>query len=588
MKRLFSIFLIFLFLLIACPCFAAKGPYTTYYITQTASGDGTGVDQSNYMSVATHNGKASDFFAGDDTLYLCGSITTGVTPKSPGTSGHQLIYDGACPSNPGSINVVTGVGIYGGTLSYHTLQNVTVTSNATSRAIHYTSGTGIIINNCTATGYQGLYLDDHTSPTINNNTFTGTSETVEISACHIRAKTSATVTNNTAHATGSKAYGMTLHGGTIAPLFTSSNNTSDGGEYSCRYMYVSGMSVVSTDDTCSNASSTGLFITGSSVTGAVLELYGIIANNNTVAGIADTASTITYSRQIITKSATRRWEAASNGSIGLYITNTTSDAVISYGDVHDNASSGVRLYKSVNPRVHHLAIYNNMEDGISFGDSDANNAVRNATCYNNIIYNNGRDNSTSGDAFTSHAGCTGNRYFYNIVYNNWASCHAHVLDATAEIYNDTCYHNGKSTRTVTTGNKACLYQSGTGGWIVKNTICIDNYPYEVSFTSTAYAASSLDYNIYQHTIGQNGIADGNGWNVDGEVTPHDWTWYHTTSGYEANSSVADPLFIDSANNNFHLQSSSPARGAGVNVGLSRTNPPDIGAEPYQQYVPWKH
>jgi hypothetical protein len=58
------------------------------------------------------------------------------------------------------------------------------------------------------------------------------------------------------------------------------------------------------------------------------------------------------------------------------------------------------------------------------------------------------------------------------------------------------------------------------------------------------------------------------------------------AGYDPNSLNADPKFISATN--YHLQSDSPARGAGVNVGLSNTNPPDIGAEPYQQYVPWKH
>jgi hypothetical protein len=37
-----------------------------------------------------------------------------------------------------------------------------------------------------------------------------------------------------------------------------------------------------------------------------------------------------------------------------------------------------------------------------------------------------------------------------------------------------------------------------------------------------------------------------------------------------------------------ITKASPARGAGVNVGLVHLDPPDIGAEPYLQYVPWRH
>jgi uncharacterized protein (DUF2147 family) len=115
------------------------------------------------------------------------------------------------------------------------------------------------------------------------------------------------------------------------------------------------------------------------------------------------------------------------------------------------------------------------------------------------------------------------------------------------------------------------------------------------FTGTADGNADnniFDYNIYYMAGGGN-IA----WLNYGETPPtvidtlanlqNGWATYSTEyPTNDAHSLSSDPLFISNGVN-FHLQSGSPAKGAGVNVGLSNTNPPDIGAEPYQQHVPWR-
>ena len=90
---------------------AYEYPLYAYYIAQTASGDGSGVSNDNYMSVARHN---AGVFNADNNLYLCGTIASTVAPPSAGTSGHPIVYDGACPGSPGIIdgknNIAFGVG----------------------------------------------------------------------------------------------------------------------------------------------------------------------------------------------------------------------------------------------------------------------------------------------------------------------------------------------------------------------------------------------------------------------------------------------------------------------------------------------
>jgi hypothetical protein len=588
MRRLF---LIFVFLLIACPAWGAKGPYTTYYVAQTASGDGTGVDQSNYMSVAAHNAKASAYFAGDDTLYLCGSLTSAIVPTGSGTSGHLLTYSGACPGNAGTVNVTGGISFNGQNMSYIKIQYLTVVSDSTHNAIQFSSGTGVQIMYCNSTGQMALYLINLTSPVVTGNTLTGISAVSAFPTMLLILKTSATITDNTITATGA-SLGLSYIGASPAPIIISQNNTVNGNasavdidQYACKFSYISGMSVSSTDDTCSNSGAIGLYITGASTyTDAVVNIRGISIGGNRLSGIYAGVNS-TYASFILTKSLTRNWSVYNTSAgAGVHLS-YVNGAEISYGDVYGNSNNGISLFRSTSVKVHHIHAYNNLNDGISLGNSTSANAVTNSKFYLNHVYSNGADVATAGDGFTSHAGCTGNTYSYNLVHNNVASCHAHVLDATAYIYNDTCINNGRADYSLY-GIKGCLFQSGTGGWTVKNTICSGSYPYEVNFTSSAYAASTFDNNLYYHAIGDNGISDGNGFTVDAKANSHDWTWYHTTSGYEPNSQLSDPLFISATN--FHLQSGSPARGAGVNVGLSRTNPPDIGAEPYQQYVPWKH
>lgn len=96
----------------------------------------------------------------------------------------------------------------------------------------------------------------------------------------------------------------------------------------------------------------------------------------------------------------------------------------------------------------------------------------------------------------------------------------------------------------------------------------------------------IDYNLYWQ------YNSGSRWRIfgTGTDTTDFTTWkasLSTTTGGESHG--INVLSTDEAPMNlttYMLQSGSPAKGAGANVGLSNTNPPDIGAEPYTQYVPW--
>jgi hypothetical protein len=84
----------------------------------------------------------------------------------------------------------------------------------------------------------------------------------------------------------------------------------------------------------------------------------------------------------------------------------------------------------------------------------------------------------------------------------------------------------------------------------------------------------LDYNLYYQPAGSGIIATAS----DQGMSYTTLAQWKTATGQEAHAVGSNPLFVDVANGDFHLQSGSPAIDAGVDVGLDYNgNHPDLGA-----------
>ncbi len=299
-------------------------------------------------------------------------------------------------------------------------------------------------------------------------------------------------------------------------------------------------------------------------------------------------------------------EASYNGpggvGIGVWDVNS-DDNEISYCDVHDNYSTGITNHGAeATPNgpdgtwIHHNQLYDNGGKGISV------TLGTNSVVEYNTIYGNGSVDVTDGIRFGSGDLAdfygTGNicRYntiststmtgiyiyyetdfqiYYNLIYNNGDNGIQLSHHAGGAVYNNTLYNNNEYPILIT--------QTSPGANVlIKNNVIhtSTNKTYGIFIYDAAVGHYTSDYNcIYETYFGR--IETG------GNYSLADW---RTATGQDAHSMLADPLFVSTVTPDFRLQSGSPCKDAGVEVGLTLdyagkpvpiNTTPDIGAYEFQ-------
>jgi hypothetical protein len=254
-------------------------------------------------------------------------------------------------------------------------------------------------------------------------------------------------------------------------------------------------------------------------------------------------------------------------------------STLSHNVSYSNGTRGISLSLCKNSVAEYNVVHNNAKDGIrasagnyalAFGDG---NIVR----YNIVYDNNTAETDSGAITFTNEQNF---QCYYNIVYNTLATGRSGIVLAEyvgGSVYNNTIYNMDESPIYLYS------YDSGANVLIKNNIMSVSQaYTYGIRVTDDVAGKFTSDYNIanetyfgYIQTGGAKSLAD-----------------WRTATSQDANSQLADPLFI-TAGSNFHLTSTSPAIDKGANVSLTsdydgRTVPyntvQDIGALEYIPYT----
>jgi len=291
----------------------------------------------------------------------------------------------------------------------------------------------------------------------------------------------------------------------------------------------------------------------------------------------------------------------SNSGSGIYTLNDNG-LIVRYNTCYFCGRRGIVVamynagYTSDNILIEHNTVYNNYHAGIDLFRSNVAGSFDGAIVRYNHVYNDS-DFGQGGVLTASHGillegptaassyRLTNAKVYYNLVhhmYQDQGIIVAYKVDGV-EIYNNTVY----GIFTGSTGGQG-ISIGGTGllvsNIIIKNNIVVDQFsPLYVPESSDVIAC---DNNCWYRSAGGTAVYT----RVNGTAYHfNDQAAYQAATGWDTNGKWEDPVFVDAGALDFHLQTTSPCKNTGVDVGLSLdydgiTVPqgaaPDMGAYEY--------
>jgi hypothetical protein len=253
--------------------------------------------------------------------------------------------------------------------------------------------------------------------------------------------------------------------------------------------------------------------------------------------------------------------ASSKQQHAVYFSTDTNHVEVAWNYIHDNRSCRAMQFHSSplngggpsDPTGHNqfdLSVHDNLIhddpcDGINFATVDPSQGRVEA--YNNVIYHVGLGpNPSDGESGD-----------YSCIYLAYITNTGPVGSGTVEIYNNTLYDCGPFVASFP-NNGSIMLNGGSGGpnlsVKVRNNIMyqIGNEPFG---NGPAWSAAS--------TSGSNNLMFSTG--------------TASVPSFVSGTISSDPLFLDLSLKNFHLQSSSPAKDAGITINSTNT---------YKNYPAW--
>jgi hypothetical protein len=271
----------------------------------------------------------------------------------------------------------------------------------------------------------------------------------------------------------------------------------------------------------------------------------------------------------------------SGGGAGIIVGSSANpgltDVLVENNQVYNNGTNvnldhGIYLAQTVDGvTVRNNTIYSNASNGISL-----NGVVTNSLIERNVCYLNGQ----AGVILGTIGAAAGNVIRNNLLYTNvQAGLQISGNCLSAAIYHNTLVNNSNGAGT---GYGVHLTTLGTSGVIFKDNAVYQDatvvggqfcQPIRVGNAGILLAATGnvFDYNDYYY-LGQTNSKIGNVAGTNKTLAE----WQAMTGSPDPNSLAVDPVFVTNYTD-LHLQSSSPCRNAGVDVGA--TNDYDGHARP---------
>ena len=212
-----------------------------------------------------------------------------------------------------------------------------------------------------------------------------------------------------------------------------------------------------------------------------------------------------------------------HGGEGIDIKNGSHDCLVRGNYVHHINRLGIYVESwenyLYNVTVDQNIVHNCWNHGIALACEKAS-PMENITVTNNLCYTNG---------------------YAGITVGNWNGGRPKPFN-NIKIINNTCYDNGQPWGQVPGSGYGIINMNGASctNLVIRNNILSQNL--KAQLMSDPDCPAVIEYNV-----------------IDGLQTPADWLAWGT------NYILADPLFVDPANADFHLQSGSPAIDAGVST-----------------------
>jgi parallel beta-helix repeat protein len=247
---------------------------------------------------------------------------------------------------------------------------------------------------------------------------------------------------------------------------------------------------------------------------------------------------------------------------GIYLQWTNHSTVSANTSYHNTVTTnpaseggGIELEASSNNVVEKNVIYQNRGNGVELSnDAGAGSTLTGAS--NNVLqYNVVHDNGNHG-LFTNDAPTQSNQFLYNLIWNQ-VNGECFIANGIGHVFaGNVCWNNSTGIDLYTSSSTTV-----TSNITVKNNIIANSIVRAVHIESGVTSSTlAFDYNDYDFGSGAEFMLFDTAYSLSG--------WQPAT-GFDNHSLVANPQFVSaspSAPGDFVIQASSPAVGAGVNLG----------------------